>query len=83
MKSIFLCLVAASVVQAADKTHYQIALSVQQEGRSGIHIIDADGSDPRRLTKNRNDILPRWSLDGKHIAFLFSAQAGSRVGCGT
>ncbi len=70
MKVIFLCLVTASVVQAADKTPFQIALSVQQQGRNGIHVINADGSDPRRLTKYRNDISPRWSPDGKQIAFL-------------
>ncbi|MCH7687138.1 MAG: PD40 domain-containing protein, partial [Planctomycetes bacterium] len=70
MKSIFLCLVTASVVQAADKTPFQIALSVQQKGRSGIHVINPDGSDSRRLTKNRNDTSPRWSPDGKQIAFL-------------
>jgi TolB protein len=43
---------------------------VQKEGQSGIHVINADGSDSKRLTKNRNDILPRWSPDGKQIAFL-------------
>ena len=70
MKSIIVWLFVASVMQAADKTPFHIALSVQKEGQSGIQVIKADGSDPRRLTKNRFDMLPKWSPDGKQIAFL-------------
>ena len=35
---------------------------------SGIYVIDADGSDRRRLT-NRTGLLPDWSPDGRTIAF--------------
>jgi Tol biopolymer transport system component len=70
MNSILFLLLAVSVGQANEKATYQIALSVQQEEQSGIYVINADGSDSRRLTTNRNDILPRWSPDGKLIAFL-------------
>ena len=35
-----------------------------------IYVIDADGSDPQRLTENRKDDRdPSWSPDGKRIVF--------------
>ena len=70
MKSICVFLVVASVAQAGDKAPSRIAFSVQSEERSGIYIVNVDGSEQRRLTKGRYDILPRWSPDGKQIAFL-------------
>jgi dipeptidyl aminopeptidase/acylaminoacyl peptidase len=39
--------------------------------RSSIHVTTIDGSRTRRLTQaDSKDSLPRWSPDGKHLAFL-------------
>lgn len=39
--------------------------------RSTIHVVSAFGGDPKTLTAGpRSDSLPRWSPDGRSIAFL-------------
>jgi Tol biopolymer transport system component len=37
-----------------------------------IYIMNADGTDPRRVTVSTsgNNLFPRWSADGKRIAFM-------------
>ena len=36
-----------------------------------IYVMNADGSDQTRLTDNpANDLVPRWSPDGRRIAFM-------------
>src|SRR5438105_432810 len=37
-------------------------------GRTAIYTVNADGSDPRQLTKNRADHSPTWSPNGRWIA---------------
>jgi Tol biopolymer transport system component len=45
-------------------------LHLQEEG-SQIYVINADGSNPRRLTSGRGwHGPPSWSPDGKHIALV-------------
>jgi hypothetical protein len=40
-------------------------------GNSEIYVMNADGSNPTRLTKNSaNDSEPVWSRDGKRLAFF-------------
>ena len=34
-----------------------------------LFVVDADGSDPRRLTHSATDTSPAWSPDGQEIAF--------------
>jgi Tol biopolymer transport system component len=40
------------------------------EGRSGIWVSNADGSNPVRLTNGVWDYLPIWSPDSKWVAYL-------------
>ena len=40
-----------------------------QFGRSEMFVMNADGSDQRRLTQSKYDLLPTWSPDGTKIAF--------------
>jgi Tol biopolymer transport system component len=53
---------------------YQIAFAVRQKGQSGVYAVNADGGEHKRLTNDGNDFLPRWSPDGKQIAFLSMRQ---------
>ena len=64
----------------------RIAFSVTEsnlaEGKSKteIYLMDADGSDMRKLTDNpAADYHPRWSPDGKSILFLSTRRDGSQA----
>ena len=49
----------------------QIAFSSNRDGNLEIYVMDADGGNLRRLTKNSDaDTFPSWSPDGKRIVFL-------------
>jgi Tol biopolymer transport system component len=45
----------------------------------GLEIRDADGRNPRQLTSSGEDVLPRWSPDGKEVAYLASSGASLAV----
>ncbi len=48
----------------------RIAVSVLDKVHGGIYVLNADESGKQRLTNGSRDIFPRWSPDGKQIAFL-------------
>lgn len=55
-----------------------IAFASDRDGRLAIHVMNADGSDQRRLTDFADmEAYPDWSPDGKQIAF--HAHHGSRI----
>jgi Tol biopolymer transport system component/DNA-binding winged helix-turn-helix (wHTH) protein len=48
----------------------QVAYDARPEGHSHIFVVSANSGPSRELTTgNSNDILPRWSADGKFIYF--------------
>ncbi|MCK4549600.1 MAG: PD40 domain-containing protein, partial [Candidatus Krumholzibacteria bacterium] len=54
---------------------YVVSVTDFEENKknSDIWIIPADGGEPRRMTTSpKSDNHPRWSPDGKKIAFLSS-----------
>jgi len=48
----------------------QVAFSVDRPGNSGIYTTVVGGEKSLRLTTNSGDCCPRWSPDGRQIAFL-------------
>ena len=52
----------------------RIAFASLRERRWHIFVMNADGSDPRRLTTDRSGYKPSWSPDGRHL--LFSSGVG-------
>lgn len=49
----------------------KIAFESQRDGNFEIYVMDADGSNPTRLTNNTvKDESPVWSADGTKIAFV-------------
>ncbi len=56
---------------------WEVAFTSERDGNPEIYVINADGTNPRRLTTN--DVLdgaPAWSPDGSRIAF-HSARDGN------
>jgi len=74
-----ICLLFAVVIGArvqpatAQSNTSMIAFVSNQDGNPEIYVMDADGSNPTRLTNNPGfDGAPTWSPDGTRIAFASS-----------
>ena len=57
-------------LMAVVEAQARIAFVSERDGNAEIYVMDIDGKNQRRLTKNPNsDWFPSWSPDGKRIAF--------------
>ena len=53
-----------------DSNLTKIAFSSNRDGNNEIYMVNADGSEPTRLTNNpTDDCCPVWLPDGTRIAF--------------
>jgi Tol biopolymer transport system component len=48
----------------------QIIFASNREGQGSIYVMDADGSNLRRLNLGMPALMARWSPDGKKLAFI-------------
>jgi dipeptidyl aminopeptidase/acylaminoacyl peptidase len=62
----------AYVITDMDKT--------ANRGLTQIYLISTEGGEPRQLTKGeRSSTSPRWSPDGKRLAFISSQEGGPQI----
>jgi Tol biopolymer transport system component len=52
------------------------------DGNFDIYVMNADGSDVRRLTTQGNQWRPRWSPDGRRLVFTWHQDAGGNIAWG-
>jgi hypothetical protein len=56
----------------------QIAFARFQDNRWNIYVMNADGSDLRKLTDGTFDVNPSWAPDGKQVLFQSDRENGQQ-----
>ncbi|HSJ97715.1 MAG TPA: hypothetical protein VLC53_11615 [Myxococcota bacterium] len=63
-----------------DPAGQRLAVVVSMDGAPEIYVVDADGRNPRRLTRHKSiDVSPSWSPDGRRIAFVSDRSGAPNV----
>lgn len=57
----------------------RIAFTSDRSGTPQIWLMNADGSEPRMLTREGQNMRPRWSPDGKSIAYVSNSEGLLRI----
>ena len=58
----------------------QIAFSSDRDGNKEIYVMDADGKNQRRITRNPSrNTDPSWSPDGKRIVFVSNREGNKEI----
>jgi Tol biopolymer transport system component len=66
--------------EAGSATENLIAFTSDRDGNSEIYVMNADGTEQRRLTESEgNDHSPVWSPDGRRIAFVSTRDKNDEV----
>ena len=64
----------------SDRAGERMAGTVENRGVKDIFIADYDGENPRQITSNKTlNIAPRWSPDGRSIAYTSYRRGGANV----
>ncbi len=76
-------IVLASAPVAANAGRYgKIVFASDRDANSEIYVMNADGTGQTRITHNSgSDHAPKWSPDGKRIAFISYRPSGNNIIC--